>query len=140
MLPMLLPSPISSSHLFLHLLSFAVDVASSCAFQDIRYGPRVPHPFLFFFFFFFHLTLCMMPAGYEQGSGRLKNVSPLLPVPAQGCTLPPLQFSLFFLHTFLLGFFYVSLFLSLPCFALCAIFSNLLRSLASSSSSPPFVV
>lgn len=101
---------------------FASDAASSCALQDIRYGPCSLLGWLY-----------MMPAG------RLKNVSSL-PVPTSvhslSLSLPPITiFPYFFSYTFLPGLFFTSLSLSL-CVRdpLCAIFSNLLRSLPHLSS------
>lgn len=115
-----------ASHLIYSSSSpFASDVASSsCALQDIRYGPWVPHPVRFW------VGSIWCPQGGWRMSRRLYLCQPQ-------CTLSllPLQFSLFFSYTFLPGFFLTSLSLSLfvrdPLYA---IFSNLLRSLPHLSS------
>lgn len=106
MLPMLLPS-----HLFLHLLSFALDVASSCAFQDIRYGPRVPHPFLFFSFF--RLTL-YDARRVQPGIRKAEECLAVATCTSARVHSTPITIFPIFLHTFLLGFFtFLSLSLSL---------------------------
>lgn len=97
-----------ASHLIYSSSSpFASDVASSsCALQDIRYGPWVPHPVRFW------VGSIWCPQGGWRMSRRLYLCQPQCTL---SLSLLPLQFSLFFSYTFLPGFFLTSL-----SFPLCA--------------------
>lgn len=135
MLPMLLPSH--------HLIFFFIYFRSLWMLRppvrfrilDMGLESRIH----FIFFLFFRLTLYDARRA-QPGIRKAEECLAVATCTSARVHSTPITIFPIFLHTFLLGFFLrFSLSLSFsfhPCVALCAIFSNLLRSLPSSSSSP----